>query len=297
MFSSVSHFFSSIYKAVTGALGTLFSKSSINQEDLEQLRTILLKADVGSSTTQALIEQLTTLARQEKALSGAMVHELLHKQLQKTLNTHTFAGLKPIILLVGVNGSGKTTTVSKLIHYLQKQNKRILIAAADTYRAAATEQLKQWADRAQVPLVTGNVDADPASVVFQALQQFQDQDFDYLIIDTAGRLQTKEHLMKELEKIRRVISKKLPDTQITTLLTLDAMLGQNSFEQARIFHAATQVDGIVLTKMDGTAKGGIVFSVVSQLQIPIAFLTYGEQPDAISLFDAPSFVHSFLDAQ
>lgn len=295
MFSSFKQIFASIYQAVTSKLAGLFSKSSLSAEDLEELRALLLKADVGSVVTESIITQLQARAKQEAALSGKMVHDLLARHLSDLLAQKTFAALNPIIMLVGINGSGKTTTIAKLAQWLSSQNKRVLVAAADTYRAAATEQLQRWTERMNIPLITGAHNADPSSVIFQALAEYQAGDYDYLIIDTAGRLQTKEHLMKELEKMRRVITKKTPEIKVSTLLTLDAMLGQNSLDQARLFNEATQLDGIILTKMDGAAKGGIVFAVVSQLHIPIAFVCFGEQPEAIMRFDASQFISTFLD--
>ena len=196
---------------------------------------------------------------------------------------------------MGINGSGKTTFAGKLAYDLHKQGKKVLLVAADTFRAAAPEQLKQWAIRTGASIINGKEGQDPASVVFTGCEQFKSQGFDALIIDTAGRLQTKTNLMKELEKIHKIISRQLPNYTPCTLLTIDAMLGQNSFEQATLFNESTQLDGIVLTKMDGTGKGGIVFAITQQLGIPVAYIAYGEQPEQLKLFNAQEYVQELLN--
>ena len=191
---------------------------------------------------------------------------------------------------MGINGSGKTTFAAKLASHLKGLNKKVLLVAADTFRAAATEQLQSWGDRLSVEVVTGKENQDPASVVYAGCEAYKQGNYDALIIDTAGRLQTKVNLMKELEKIRKILSKQLPDKKIATLLTVDAMLGQNSFDQAKLFKESTNVNGIVLTKMDGTGKGGIVFSITEQLKIPIAYISFGEQPDQLAHFDSEAYL-------
>jgi fused signal recognition particle receptor len=200
-----------------------------------------------------------------------------------------------VFVLVGINGSGKTTFAGKLAHKLKQEGNNVLLVAADTFRAAAPEQLTAWAQNIGVDIVLGTPNQDPAAVVFAGCERFKKENYDAIIIDTAGRLHTKTNLMNELAKIKRVITKQLPDKSITTLLTIDAMLGQNSFEQAKLFKECTDVNGIVLTKMDGTGKGGIVFAIAHQLHIPIAYISFGEQLDNIKLFDAQEYVHDLLE--
>jgi len=206
-----------------------------------------------------------------------------------------FEKLKSAILFVGINGGGKTTAIAKMANQLKSDGKKVLLAAADTFRAAATEQLEEWAVRVGVDIVIGKEKQDPASVVYQACEKFKNENYDYLIVDTAGRLQTKINLMNELAKLKRVIEKILGADRVTMLLTVDAMLGQNSFEQARIFNESAHLDGIVLTKMDGTGKGGIVFAIVQELKIPVAYITFGENLEAIKRFDAQEYVKDLLE--
>jgi fused signal recognition particle receptor len=197
---------------------------------------------------------------------------------------------------VGINGSGKTTFAAKLANAYVTQGKKTLLVAADTFRAAAVEQLTTWATRTNTPIVTGNPGQDPASVIFQGCQQFNLHHYDALIIDTAGRLHTKTNLMHELAKIKRIIAQQLPNEPVETLLTIDAMLGQNSFEQAKLFKECTHVNGIVLTKMDGTGKGGIVFSIAHELNIPITFISYGEQLTQFASFNPHTYVQELINA-
>ena len=200
-----------------------------------------------------------------------------------------------IFILVGINGSGKTTLASKLAHHYVKQGKKALFVAADTFRAAAQEQLNAWATKTGSAIVHGKPQQDPASVVYTGCQELIAQGQDILIIDTAGRLQTKINLMNELAKLKRVIEKQLPSHTVHVLLTIDSMLGQNSLEQARLFKECTQVDGIVLTKMDGTGKGGIVFAIADELEIPIKYITFGEQISQMKLFDRKEYVENLLN--
>jgi fused signal recognition particle receptor len=199
-------------------------------------------------------------------------------------------------LLVGINGSGKTTFAGKLAHFYKKQGKKVLLVAADTFRAAAPEQLTAWAQASDTPLVIGAPNQDPASVVFMGCEKFNKEQFDILIIDTAGRLQTKVNLMNELAKIKRIIQKQLPNETINTLLTIDAMLGQNSFEQAKLFKESTDVTSVVLTKMDGTGKGGIVFSIAQELAIPVAYISFGESNDQLASFNPEQYVEELLNS-
>ncbi len=273
---------------------SLFQKEKIDAETLKELEKILLTADTGVPTTRLIIKNLESAVSSHKVESGSDLKVALEAQLKDLLKVHRFNPDATVYLLVGINGSGKTTFAAKLASWLKKQHKKVLLVAGDTFRAAATEQLQNWGKRLDVPVVIGAADQDPASVVFKGCEAFKNEAYDALIIDTAGRLQTKANLMKELEKIRKIVHKQLGERKVATLLTIDSMLGQNSFDQAKLFHESTNLDGIVLTKLDGTGKGGIVFSIVHELKIPIAFISYGEQVDQMDLFDPDTFVQDLL---
>lgn len=293
MFGFIKKTLQKIYTNVTSPIKALFARP-VDEQGLNELEIILLSADTGIKTTRALIQKIKNEWQHGTISEGADLKILLQSELEDRLARTQF---KPkstsLFMLVGINGSGKTTSAAKLASLYT--GKKVLFIAADTFRAAATEQLASWAKKIGAQIVVGTESQDPASVVFAGLQKFKQEHFDVLIIDTAGRLQTKINLMKELEKIKRVISSQLPNTSITTLLTIDAMLGQNSFEQARLFHESTPIDGVILTKMDGTGKGGIVFAISDELQIPIAYISYGEQPEMFKPFSAHEYVHDLLN--
>lgn len=293
MFSFIKDTLSKIYTSVTSKVHALFSRESIDQETLNELEQILIQADTGVKTTKKILAALQEKVRSGEIAKGSDLQAALEQELLALLTPKNIEHT-PIHLLVGINGSGKTTFAGKLAHLHRAQGKRVLLVAADTFRAAATEQLTEWASRTGADILTGQGNQDPAAVVFQGCEKFKKENYDILIIDTAGRLQTKVNLMRELEKIKRVIAKQLPESPTTTLLTIDAMLGQNSFEQARLFHESTQLDGIVLTKIDGTGKGGIVFAITQELGIPIAYLSFGEKADALKPFEPNSFVQDLM---
>lgn len=293
MFSFIKDTLSKIYTSVTSKVHALFSRESIDQETLNELEQILIQADTGVKTTKKILAVLQEKVRNGEIAKGSDLQKALEQELLALLTQKPIEST-PIYLLVGINGSGKTTFAGKLAHRFNAEGKRVLLVAADTFRAAATQQLEQWAARTGADILTGQGNQDPAAVVFQGCEKFKKDAYDILIIDTAGRLQTKVNLMKELEKIKRVIAKQLPDTPITTLLTIDAMLGQNSFEQARLFHESTQLNGIVLTKIDGTGKGGILFAITQELGIPIAYLSFGEKAEALKPFEPTSFVQDLM---
>lgn len=297
MFNFIKEKLQKIYSSVTQKLHALFAIKAIDQETLNQLRLILLSADAGPATTEKIIAHLQDQYRKGIIIQGQDLYEALQKYLLEMVSIQTPESAD-VYILVGINGSGKTTFAGKFAQYLyQSTHKNSILAAADTFRAAAPEQLTSWASKSNAQIFIGKPGQDPAAVVFGACEMFKkQQENSTLIIDTAGRLQTKENLLRELAKIKRVVEKQLPDAKICTLLTIDAMLGQNSFDQAKIFHEVTKLDGIVLTKLDGTGKGGIIFSIADQLHLPVMYISYGERLEDIALFDAKKFVYGLLTA-
>jgi fused signal recognition particle receptor len=294
MFNFIKNSLQKVYNAFTSKIQAVFSRTTVDQKLLDELEELLIGADTGVKTTRNLIEQLKNGVANGSVTRGSDVQNKVEAYLTDILSDKNAPIDAPVYLLVGINGSGKTTCAGKLAYRLHQQGKKPLFVAGDTFRAAATQQLAAWAQRTNTDIVIGKPEQDPASVVFTGCEQFKTGTYDALIIDTAGRLQTKVNLMRELEKIKKIITRALPDVQICTLLTIDAMLGQNSFEQAKLFHESSKLDGIVLTKMDGTGKGGIVFNITQELQIPIAFLSFGEQAEQLKVFNAKEYVHELL---
>jgi fused signal recognition particle receptor len=296
MFNFIKSSLQKIYSSITNSLSCLFSRATIDEKSLKELEIILLSADTGVKTTRVIMDKLQKAHQQGNLKEGTHLRITLQDTLIEILSKPTPVTFQSpsIFLLVGINGSGKTTFAAKLAYYWQQQGKKVLLVAADTFRAAATEQLEIWAKKSSIPLVLGHGITDPSAVVFQGCATYKKEQFDILIIDTAGRLQTKVNLMHELTKIKRVINKQLPNLPIHTLLTIDAMLGQNSFEQAKLFKESTDVTSIVLTKMDGTGKGGIVFAISHELNIPIQYISYGEHNNQMKLFNSQEFVHDLL---
>ncbi|MCX5921914.1 MAG: signal recognition particle-docking protein FtsY [Candidatus Dependentiae bacterium] len=295
MFGFLKNTLQKIYNQFTTKIQALFARNTVDAAALKELETILIASDAGVKTTRTIIEHLKQTYQSGKLPEGHTLKNVLEQQLLALLQTKKAPTHATVYLLVGINGSGKTTFAGKLANSLSSQGKKVLLVAADTFRAAAPEQLTRWAERSNTAILVGNPNQDPASVVFTGCTKFKNEQFDTLIVDTAGRLQTKTNLMKELEKIRNVIGKQLPHHNVCALLTVDSMLGQNSFEQAKLFHESTHLDGIVLTKMDGTGKGGIVFAITQELGIPIAYITYGEQLDQLKVFDAQEYVEQLLN--
>jgi len=279
----------------------LISRDRLDDETWEEIEDTLLAADVGVAPTQELVERLRTRVRVEGA-TGAEARRLLREELlalvDPTMDRQLHAGRtegKPgVVLVVGVNGVGKTTTVGKLARVLVAEDKDVLLGAADTFRAAAADQLQTWGERVGVPTVRGAEGADPASVAFEAARAGVEQEVDTVLIDTAGRLHTKTGLMDELGKIKRVVEKQALVDEV--LLVIDATTGQNGLTQARIFAEVVDVTGIVLTKLDGTAKGGIVIAVQRELGVPVKLVGLGEGADDLAPFDAADFVDALLDA-
>lgn len=294
MFNFVKRALGKIYDTCTKPLHELFSRRHIDESDLKTLERILIEADAGFKTTKIIIQSVQDAFKKGSVTDGSSLQTILQQQLITILTSVQQPKKTSLYLLVGINGSGKTSLASKLANFEKQQNKKVLLVAADTFRAAAQEQLSEWAKQANVAIELGKPNQDPAAVVFTGCQRFINENFDALIIDTAGRLQTKINLMKELEKIKRVVAQQLPQHTIHTVLTVDAMLGQNSFEQAKLFHTCTTIDSIALTKMDGTGKGGIIFAIAQELRLPVSFITYGETLDQIKPFDAKEYVEQLL---
>ena len=295
MFSFIKNKLQKIFSTVTSKLGSFFSRTTIDEAALKELEILLISSDVGVATTRSIIAELRKQIG-TGIIDGAQLKKHMHTILLDILIKHPAADIdkQQIFLFVGINGSGKTTSIGKLAHHYTEQGKKVLLVAADTFRAAAPEQLNQWALKSGADILCGKDGQDPASLVYQGCEKFKNDGYDILIIDTAGRLQTKINLMHELAKIKRSVQKQLPDQSVVTLLTIDAMLGQNSFEQAKLFKESTDVTGIILTKMDGTGKGGIVFAIAQELAIPVAFITFGEQFDQIKRFEAREYVGELL---
>lgn len=291
--------FMRISRAVAG-------KSKVDDEVLDNLEESLISADVGVETTLKIIERIQNRVAKEKYLNTAELNSILKDEILSLLaqnsipNSQTSSNpeQKPyVIMVVGVNGVGKTTTIGKLAYMFKNQGKSVLLGAADTFRAAAVEQLTIWANRVDVPIVKQQMGADPAAVAFDTLSSARANNVDVVIIDTAGRLHNKVNLMNELSKIRRVMQKVIPDAPHEVLLVLDGSTGQNAFAQAREFTAATEVNAIALTKLDGTAKGGVVLGISDQFKIPVKYIGLGEKMTDLQMFDRVAFVESLFKVE
>lgn len=287
--------------SISGKINDLVKISRKLDDDFwEELEEILIQADIGVNTSLKLVEKVRQSARKQKKTDSSEVMELIAAEVGEMLKTdHNALNLSPegltIILVVGVNGAGKTTTIAKLAYRFKSENKRVILAAADTFRAAAIDQLQIWADRVGIDLIKHQEGADPGAVVFDAVNAARSRKADVLIIDTAGRLQNKTNLMKEISKIRKIIEREVPEGPNEVLLVLDATTGQNAVSQAKIFLEATGVSGIVLTKLDGTAKGGIVLTIASELDIPVKLVGIGEKMDDLRDFEAETFARALFE--
>ena len=277
-------------------LRLLFAKNKLGNEFYEELEEILIASDVSYATAQEIVGRIKKQAMDEKLKDENYVIELLRKALTDILEE---SEVEPpeypcVIMLVGVNGVGKTTTVGKLAHYFLSQGKTVTVAAADTFRAAASEQLAIWADRAKVRIVKHEEGSDPSAVIYDAVASAKAKKTDVVIVDTAGRLHVKDNLMNELRKMDRVVTREYPEADFLKLLVLDATTGQNAVNQARVFDEAVELDGLVLTKLDGTAKGGFVFSLASELSLPVIFAGVGEKMEDLEFFNSKDFVNAIL---
>jgi len=276
------------------------SFTGVNEEFFEELEEALILADVGVETSMATIERLREITK-ERALRGSddlrrALEEILAEIVGASDSTMKLETTPSVILMIGVNGVGKTTTIGKLAMRYAKEGKKVLLAAGDTFRAAAADQLSIWAERVGAQIVKHEAGSDPASVVFDALQAAKARGSDIVIVDTAGRLHNKTNLMQELSKISRIIDRELPGASRETLLVLDATTGQNGLQQARGFEEGAGLTGLVLTKLDGTARGGIVFAIAKELQVPVKFIGVGEQADDLLPFEPKVFVEALLEA-
>ena len=283
-----------------GQIAGLLGGGKLTEETWEELEALLVQADVGVSTTIALVDKLRDQAAKGKVKNSQQVEELLKLELRALLGTPPplvidMPRLLTVVLIVGVNGSGKTTTIAKLARYYQDRGRKVLLAAADTFRAAAIDQLGIWAERVGVPIVAPQPGADPGAVVYDAIRASQSRKADLLIIDTAGRLHTKFNLMEELRKVRGVASKRVHEAPHETLLVLDATTGQNALSQALHFKQAVDVTGVIVAKLDGTAKGGIVFAIARELGLPVRFVGTGESMDDLEEFDPEAFVEGLFE--
>ena len=293
-------FLGKISRALTG-------KSTVDEEVLDSLEEALVGADVGVETTVKIIDRVEKRAAKDKYMNSAELNKILQEEIEALLtdvpesNSYAFDSDFPatpyIILVVGVNGVGKTTTIGKLAYNFKKAGKEVLLGAADTFRAAAVDQLTIWSERVGVPIVKQDMGSDPAAVAFDTVQSAMAKKTDVVLIDTAGRLHNKAHLMEELSKIKRVIQKTIPDAPHEVLLVLDGSTGQNALEQAKHFTAATDVTALAITKLDGTAKGGVVLAIADQFKIPVKFIGVGEKMEDLLVFDKREFVDSLFSLE
>ena len=285
-------------KALFGGIEDLFKRFRRVDEDLfDELEELLITSDVGVETTEELLDNLREKVKEEKIREPEEIKKILYAELRAMIGEgdELHLSTKPsVILVIGVNGVGKTTSIGKMAAELKSQKKKVIVAAADTFRAAAAEQLAVWCERAGVDLIRQGAGADPAAVVYDTIQAAKSRGADVVIVDTAGRLHNKKNLMDELAKINRVIARELPDADRENLLVLDATTGQNAVIQAREFKEAAQITGLILTKLDGTAKGGIILSIRRELDIPVKFVGVGEGIDDMKPFDADEFAEALF---
>ena len=301
-------FFSRLFKGLTKTrknmadnLDVAFGCTEINDTFYENLEEALVMSDIGIETTETVIENLQELVEDMEITKPSECKKLLADCLKHQMRVadmdYAFERQKSIVLVLGVNGVGKTTTVGKLAAKLKAQRKKVIIAAADTFRAAATEQLTTWANRAGVEIISGQEGSDPAAVVYDAIAAAKARHADVLLIDTAGRLHNKKNLMEELKKIYRILGREYPEAYLETLLVLDGTTGQNAIVQARSFAETADITGIILTKLDGTARGGIAIAVQSELDIPVKYIGVGEHIDDLQKFDPDAFMEALFDTE
>ena len=288
-------------KFLWGMDNVFYDDAFVDEDFYEELEEVFIMADIGINATSRIIDKLRAQVKEQGIIHRVKCKELLVQNIREQMKTdgddYSFENKKTVIFIIGVNGVGKTTTVGKLASIYRNKGKKVIIAAADTYRAAATEQLATWAERAQTPIITGREGGDPASVIYDATSAFKARDCDILIVDTAGRLHNKKNLMEELAKMNRIIDKELPGIWRENFIVLDGTTGQNAINQAREFGEAADLTGIVLTKLDGTAKGGIAVAIVSELNIPVKYVGVGEGIDDLERFNSDEFVDALFDVK
>jgi len=298
MLRSLSDGLAKTRKNFTDKIGALILGEKIDESFLDELEEALIASDVGIGTASFVLKDLKERFKRNELSSPAQVKERLRQILFEILSARssafTLAAVPAVVLVVGVNGTGKTTTIGKLANQLRAEGKKVMLAAGDTFRAAASEQLSIWGERAGIPVIKHKEGADPSAVVFDAVSAAKARAVDVLIVDTAGRLHTKSNLMEELKKVQRILSRELPGAPHETLLVLDGNTGQNALVQAKMFNEAVGVTGIVLTKLDGTSKGGIVFAIYKELSIPVKFVGIGEDIEDLRKFDPREFVNALL---
>ena len=273
--------------------------TKVDENLLEELEEKLIMSDVGMTATDEIMQELKTRIKQDKIVDSQKVIEILKEQLEKILtkedNKLNLETSPAAILMVGVNGAGKTTSIGKIANRLRLQGKKVLVVAADTYRAAAVEQVEEWAKRANVDIIKGQENADPSSVIFMGCKKAKDENYDVVICDTAGRLQSKKSLMDELEKMNKVIDRELPNSSKETLLVLDGSTGQNAISQLKAFREATGVTGVIITKLDGTSKGGVIIKLAKDENVAIKFIGIGEKIEDMEEFNARDFVNAIIE--
>ena len=296
LFSKLKSVLTKTRDGISKKLNDLFAKNKLGEEFYTELEDILISADVSVKTTMEIVDEIRETAVKEKCKDKDYVIELLKKELFVSLDYAEKIDIKSpaIIMVVGVNGVGKTTTIGKLANKFVKEKKSVTIAAGDTFRAAASDQLSVWADRAKVRIVKHDEGSDASAVVFDAISSAKAKNTDVLIIDTAGRLHVKSNLMEELKKMDRVVKREYPEANYYKLIALDATTGQNAYNQVEVFNEAIGIDGIILTKLDGTAKGGFIISLSYELEVPVCFVGTGEKIDDIEDFDAQEFVEAIF---
>ena len=295
-FSKLKNVLSKTRDGISKKLNELFASNKLGEEFYEELEDILISSDVSVKTTMEIVDEIRDTAIKEKCKDKEYVIQMLKNELYDTLSYADPIEFKSpaVVMVVGVNGVGKTTTIGKLANKFVKEGKSVTIAAADTFRAAASDQLSVWADRAKVRIIKHAEGADPSAVVFDAVSSAKAKNTDLVIIDTAGRLHVKANLMEELKKMDRVVRREFPQANFYKVIVLDATTGQNAYNQVEVFKDAVGIDGIILTKLDGTAKGGFIISLSYELEVPVAYVGTGEKIDDIEIFDAKEFVEGLF---
>ena len=284
--------------SISDSFNNLFKASELDDDFYDELEETLVMSDMGYETTERIVEDLKTRVKEEHIKEAQacrdLVINIIRDQMQVDETAYDFENKKTVVLVIGVNGVGKTTSIGKLAAQYKARGKKVLMAAADTFRAAAIDQLKTWANRAGVDIIAQNEGADPSAVVYDAVAAAKSRNTDILLIDTAGRLHNKKNLMDELAKMRRIITKEYPEANVESLIVLDGTTGQNALEQARQFSSVTEINGIIITKLDGTAKGGIAIAIQSELNVPVKYIGIGEQIDDLQKFDPNSYVNALF---